>query len=88
MASWAATIIEHLYARDILTGTSEDDRFMSSVTANLAVWDREEGARVFISLRKIHTSDLRWEGALFFRMNFLPCRESLQVASYFHVFLN
>lgn len=53
-----------------LRATSEDDSLMSLLTANLAVWEWEGTARLFISLRKINTSDLRWEGELFSRVNF------------------
>lgn len=55
-----------------LRGTSEDDSLMSSVTANLAVWEWEGAARVFISLGKINISDLGWEGESFSRVKFLP----------------
>ena len=39
-ASWAAAFTERLYMLGTcLRGTSEDDSLMSSVTANLAVWE-------------------------------------------------
>lgn len=64
---WAPMCWKHVWEE-----TSEDDSLMSLLTANLAVWEWEGAARVFISLRKINTSDLRWEGEWFSRVNFPP----------------
>lgn len=52
-----------IFERDLCSLTS-------LVTAYLALWKWEEAARVYISQRKINTSDLRWEGELFSRLDF------------------
>ena len=50
--------------------TSEDDSLMSSVTANLVVWEWEGAARVFISLRKNQHIWSRVGGRVIFQSEF------------------